>query len=92
MGANANGWHGAPIAAAQLANEEATTSGLGEESNKEWLPRTPVPFAQFGQLRPKTLIAALRRLAGYPTRRSRSTLRCTFSALQRVCVHSVNWP
>src|SRR5256885_16176354 len=37
MGTNANGWHGAPIAAA----DEAKTRGLGEESNKEWRPRAP---------------------------------------------------
>jgi hypothetical protein len=59
MGANANGWHGAPIAAAQLANEEAKTGGLGEESNKEWRTMASVPFAQLGQLRPKAPIAAL---------------------------------
>ncbi len=67
MGINANGWHGAAIAAA----DEATTSGLGEESNKEWRPRTPVPFG----LLPKTPIAALRRLAGYPTRLRLRALR-----------------
>ena len=59
MGANANGWHGAPIAAA----DEAKTSGLGEESNKEWRPRPAVPIG----LLPKTLIAALRMLARFPT-------------------------
>jgi hypothetical protein len=58
MGAIATGWHRAPIAAAQLANEEAKTGGLGEESNKEWRPMPPVPFAQLSQLRPKTPIAA----------------------------------
>ena len=56
MGANANGWHGAPIAAA----DEAKTGGLGEESNKEWRPMASVPFG----LVPKTRIAALQRLAG----------------------------
>jgi len=60
MGAIANGRHGAPIATA----DEAKTSGLGEESNKEWRPVPPVPFG----LLPKTLTAALRRLAGWPTR------------------------
>src|SRR4249920_3231897 len=86
MGANANGWHGAPIATA----DEAKTSGLGEESNKEWRPRAPVPVG----LLPKTPIAALRTLVGYPTRlrlRLRA-LRWAFSALQRVCVHSANRP
>ena len=39
MGADANGWHGAPIAAAQLANEDAKTGGLDEESNQEWRTR-----------------------------------------------------
>ena len=64
MGANANGWHGAPIAAAYLPNTEAKTSGQGEESHKEWRPKPPVPVG----LLPKTPIAALQRLAGYPTR------------------------
>jgi len=41
MGANANGWPGAPIAAA----DEGKTGGLGEESNKEWRPRHPFPSA-----------------------------------------------
>ena len=63
MGANANGWDVAPIAAAQLANEEANTGGLGEESNKEWRPKTLVPFG----LLPKVLIAALQRLARFAT-------------------------
>ena len=84
MGANANGWHGAPIAAA----DEAKTSGLGEESNKEGRPRTPVPFG----LLPETPIAALQRLAGFPTRLRLRALRWAFSAVQRVCVHSVNRP
>ena len=35
MGAYANEWHGAPIAAA----DDAKTGGLGEESNKEWPPQ-----------------------------------------------------
>ena len=55
MNANANGWHGAPIAAA----DEAKASSLCEESNKEWRPMPPVPFG----LLPKTPSAALRRLA-----------------------------
>jgi len=67
MGANANGWHGAPIAAA----DDAKTGGLGEDSNKEWRPRTPVPFG----LLPKTPNAALRRLSGYPTRLRLRALR-----------------
>ena len=61
MGANANVWIGAPIAAA----DEAKTGGLGEESNKEWRPRAIVPFG----LLPKTLVASLRRLTGFSTRR-----------------------
>jgi len=71
MGANANGWHGAPIAAAYLPNTEAKTSGLGEESHKEWRPKPPVPVG----LLPKTPIAALQRLAGYPTRLRLRALR-----------------
>src|SRR5437870_6201291 len=71
MGANANGWHGAPIAAAYLPNTEAKTSGQGEESNKEWRPMPPVPFG----LLPKTPIAALQRLAGCPTRLRLRALR-----------------
>jgi hypothetical protein len=67
MGANANEWHGAPIAAA----DEAKTCGLGEDSNKEWHPMTLVPFG----LLPKTPIAALQRLAGYPTRLHLRALR-----------------
>jgi len=78
MGANANGWHGAPIAAA----DDAKTGGLGEESNKEWRPRAPVPVG----LLPKTPIAALQRLAGCPTRLHLRALRCAFSAVQpRLC-------
>jgi hypothetical protein len=52
MDANANGWHGAPIAAA----DDANTRCLGEESNKEWRP----------MLR-KALIAALQKLARFAT-------------------------
>ena len=84
MGANANGWHGAPIAAA----DEANTSGLGEESNKEWRPRAPVPFG----LLPKTPIAALQRLARFSTCLRLRALRWAFLEVQRVCVHSVNRP
>jgi len=67
---------------------QRTARGLGEESNKEWRPMPPVPFG----LLPKTLSAALQRLAGHLARRSRSTLRWAFSAMQRVCAHSVNRP
>jgi len=84
MDANANGRRGAPIATA----DDAKTGGLGEESNKEWRAAPPVPFG----LLPKTPIAALQRLAGCPTRLRLRALRWTFSALQRVCVHSVNRP
>ena len=56
MDANANDWHGAPIAAA----DEVKTRGLDEESNKEWRLRAPVPVG----LLPKTPIAALQRLVG----------------------------
>lgn len=58
--ANANGWHGAPIKAAQFAMSDAKTGRLREEDNTEWRPMAPVPFG----LLPKTLIAALQRLAG----------------------------
>ena len=84
MDANANGWHGAPIEAA----DEAKTGRLGEESNEEWRPMPPVPFG----LLPKTPIAALQSLAGCPTRLRLRALRWAFSALQRVCAHSVNRP
>jgi hypothetical protein len=84
MGANANGWHGAPI----KADDEAKTKCLRKEDNAEWRPRAPVPFG----LLPKTPIAALQSLAGHLARRSRSALRWAFSAVQRVCVHSVNRP
>jgi hypothetical protein len=56
MRTHANRWHAVPIAAA----DEAKTGGLGEESNKEWRRRPPVPFG----LLPKKPIAALRTLAG----------------------------
>ena len=60
MGANANAWPEAPIAAA----DEVKTGGLDEESNKEWRLKPLVPFG----LLPKTLIAALQTLAGFSTR------------------------
>jgi hypothetical protein len=60
MGANANGRHGPTV----KADDDAKTGRLREEDNAEWRPRAPVPFG----LLPKTPIAALRRLAGYPTR------------------------
>jgi hypothetical protein len=84
MGANANGWHGAPI----KADDEAKTGCLREEDNAERRPRTPVPFG----LLPKTPIAALQRLAGLTTRLRPRALRWAFSAEQRVRVHSVNRP
>jgi hypothetical protein len=84
MGAYANGCAGAPIE----AQDEAKTSGLGEDGNKEWWPRTPVPFG----LLPKTPIAVLPRLAGRLARLRLGALRYAFSATQRVCVHSVNGP
>jgi len=67
MGANANGWLGAPI----KALDEAQTGRLREESNEEWRPKAPVPFG----LLPKTPIAASRRLAGCPTRLRLRSLR-----------------
>ena len=84
MDANANGWHGAPL----KARDEAKTGRLGEERNAEWRPRPPVPFG----LLPKTPIAALRSLAGDPTRLRLRALRWAFSAVQRVRVHTVNRP
>lgn len=39
MGAYANGCPGAPI----KAQDEAKTSGLGEDGNTEWRLRTPIP-------------------------------------------------
>ena len=82
MFANANGWRGAPIA----APDAVQTGRLHKEGNKEGRPRAPVPFG----LLPETPSAALQRLAGHLARLSRSTLRWAFSAVQRVCVHSVN--
>jgi len=84
MGANANDRSEAPI----KAHDEAKTGRLGEECNEEWRLSAPVPFG----LLPKTRIAALQRLAGHPARLRLRALRCAFSALQRVCVHSVNRP
>jgi len=84
MGANANGWHGPP----GKADDEAKTGRLREEDNAEGRPMPPVPFG----LLPKTLSAALQSLAGYPTRLRLCALRRAFSAVQRVCVHSVSRP
>jgi hypothetical protein len=84
MGANANERHGPPI----KADDEAKTGCLREEDNAEWRPRVLVPFG----LLPETSIAALQNLAGYPTRLRLRALRWAFSAVQRVCVHSVNRP
>ena len=84
MGANANGRNEAPI----NARDEGKTGRLDEERNEEWRLSAPVPFG----LLPKTRIAALQRLAGQPARLRLRALRCAFSALQRVCVHSVNRP
>jgi len=84
MDVNANVWDGAPIKAA----DEAKTGRLREENNAAWCPMPHVPSG----LLPKTPITALRSLAGFPTRRRRSTLRWAFSAVQRVYVHSVNRP
>jgi len=84
MGASANGRNEAPI----KAHDEAKTGRLGEECNEEWRLSAPIPFG----LLPKTRIAALRMLAGQPARLRLRALRCAFSALQRVCVHSVNRP
>jgi hypothetical protein len=67
MDANANGWSGPPIKAA----DEAKTGRLREEDNAEWRPKTPVPFG----LLPKTPIAALQSLAGFPTRLRLCALR-----------------
>ncbi|HXX84086.1 MAG TPA: hypothetical protein VEN29_08890, partial [Casimicrobiaceae bacterium] len=67
MGAYANGCPGAPI----KAQDEAKTSGLGEDGNTEWRPRTPVPFG----LLPKTPITALQSLAGRPARLRLCALR-----------------
>jgi len=84
MDANANGWHEPP----GKADDEAKTGRLREEDNAEGRPVPPVPFG----LLPKTLSAALQRLAGSPTRLRLCPLRQAFSAVQCVCVHSVNRP
>jgi hypothetical protein len=84
MAANANRRNEAAI----KAHDEAKTGRLGEECNEEWRLSTPVPFG----LLPNTRIAALQRLAGRPARLRLRALRCACSALQRVCVHSVNRP
>ena len=84
MDANANGWHGVPIKAA----DEAKTERLREENNAEWRAMPPVPSG----LLPKTPIAALQSLAGQPARLRLRALRWAFSAVQRVCAHSVDRP
>ena len=84
MGANANGRNEAPI----KARDEAKTGRLGEERNEEWHLSAPVPSG----LLPKTRIAALQSLAGRPARLRLRALRCAYSAVQRVCVHSDNRP
>jgi len=84
MDANANGWHGVPIKTA----DEAKTERLREENNAEWRAMPPVPSG----LLPKTPIAALQSLAGYPTRLRLRALRWAFPAVQRVCAHSINRP
>ena len=71
-----------------LPNSEAQTGCLREESNEEWCPMPPVPFGVL----PKTPFAALQKLAGCPTRLRLRALRRSFSAVQRVRVHSVNRP
>jgi hypothetical protein len=84
MGANANRRNEAPI----KTRDDVKTGRLGEERNEEWRLNAPVPSG----LLPKTRVAALQRLAGRPARLRLRALRCAFSALQRVCVHSVNRP
>jgi hypothetical protein len=84
MDANANGWHWAPI----KATDEAKTERLRKEGNAEWRPMPAVPFG----LLPKTPIASLRSLTGQPARYRLRALRWAFSAVQRVCIHSVNRP
>ena len=70
------------------AAEEAKTGRLRKEDNAEWRPRPPVPSGSL----PKTPIAALQSLAGQPARLRLRALRWAFSAVQRVCAHSVNRP
>ena len=84
MDANANGWPAAPIKAA----DEAKTERLREENNAEWRPKPSDPSG----LLPKAPIAALQGLAGFPTRLRPRALRRAFSAVQRVCAHSVYRP
>jgi len=60
MGANANGWHGPP----GKADDVAKTGRLRKEDNAEGRPMPTVPFG----LLPKTLSAPLQSLAGFPTR------------------------
>ena len=84
MGANANGWLGAPI----KAPDEAKTGRLREEGHAEWRPKPPGPFGVL----PKTPGAALRSLAGCPTRLRLRALRGALSAAQRVRAHSLNRP
>jgi len=67
MGGYANGCPGAPI----KAQDEAKTSGLGEDGNTEWRRKAPVPFG----LLPKTPIAALQSLAGRRARLRLCALR-----------------
>jgi hypothetical protein len=88
MSANANGSDEAPIKAPGLANSEAKTGGHREGCNDEWRLRPPVPFG----LLPKAPIAALRSLAGFTTGLRPRALRWALSAVQRVCVHSMNRP
>ena len=78
MDANANGWHGAPIKAA----DEATTERLCEENNAEWRPMPPVPFG----LLPKNahrFVAKSRRVR-YPSSPSRLALG-VFGRATRSC-------
>jgi len=78
MDANANGWPGAPIKAA----DEAKTERLREENNAEWHRRAPVPFG----LLPKTPNATLQKLAGCPDPPSPSRLAPgVFGRATRLC-------
>jgi hypothetical protein len=88
MGANANGWHGAPIKAHDFEKFGSKDRASGKESNDEWRARAPVPFG----LLPKWPCALLQSLAGRPARLRLRASRMTISAVQRVCVHSVNRP
>ena len=84
MDANANGWQGVPIKAA----DEAKIARLRKENNAEWRPLPPVPSG----LLPGAPIAALQSLAGFPTRLRLRASRWALPALQRVCAHNVNRP